>query len=382
MNKYWKLLIPLLFALAIALGFFQREINPYLAGKKTVYNFAPSDKSLSTYYKEASELAKKTSTDSSVSFLAVGDIMLSRNVAGQIQKSGNANLPFEKMAELLNPPTGGNDFNFGNLESPISPTSPVVGGHSLIFSAPLEYAQSLANYNFKILNLANNHALDQGLKGLKFTTNILDQLKIQHIGVGKNLEEAWQPAVFETNGIKLCFIGASYSSINDGGKATNNYVARIEDIDKLKANISKLKAQCDFIVATMHAGTEYVRNPNKSQIAFAHAAIDAGAGMVIGAHPHWVQTIEKYEGKYIFYSLGNFIFDQMWSQNTREGLTLKINLTKPITPNLQGPKIPAKLKSVELIPIIIDNYSTPRPATPEETKKILEKIGEKETILK
>ena len=78
----------------------------------------------------------------------------------------------------------------------------------------------------------------------------------------------------------------------------------------------------------MHAGTEYTRTPMPQQITFAHAAIDDGADIVIGAHPHWVQTIEKYKGKYIFYSLGNFIFDQAWSQETMEGLTLKITVSK------------------------------------------------------
>ena len=83
-----------------------------------------------------------------------------------------------------------------------------------------------------------------------------------------------------------------------------------------------------------------------------------------------------------FYSLGNFIFDQMWSQDTREGLVLKIQLTKTPTPSLQGTPVPAKLDSIELIPVIIDNYSTPRPTTETESKKILEKIDLKENILK
>ena len=132
----------------------------------------------------------------------------------------------------------------------------------------------------------------------------------------------------------------------------------------------------------MHAGTEYTHQPNKAQITFAHAAIDYGADMVIGHHPHWIQKIEKYNNKYIFYSLGNFIFDQMWSQETKEGLALKITLSKNLTPALQGPKTMAELDYIELLPVIIENFSTPRPATAEETKTILNKIGETNTILK
>ncbi len=409
-----KIFIGILFTLGLILGILQHNNDPYFGSTKTSYNFAASDKSLSTYFKQAEDLAKKTDTKANVSFLAVGDIMLSRNVAGEIQKAKNINLPYEKMAEILK----STDFNFGNFESPFYKISKnclaseavgIIGGHSLVFGSPCLYVKGLRDYNFQILNLANNHALDQGLVGLKFTTSLLSDpnVAIQHIGVGENLDDAWKPAIVEAKGMKICFIGASYSSINDGGKATNEYVARIEDAENLKSSILNLKSKCDFVVVTMHAGTEYVRKPNQAQITFAHAAIDAGADMIIGAHPHWVQTIERYapncpspihgEGgssaseeqeslkcgdpKYIFYSLGNFIFDQMWSQDTREGLTLKINLSKSIAPNLQGNHQPAKLESVELIPIIIDNYSTPRPATETESKKILEKIGEKEKIL-
>jgi poly-gamma-glutamate synthesis protein (capsule biosynthesis protein) len=208
----------------------------------------------------------------------------------------------------------------------------------------------------------------------------------------------------ETNGIKICFLGASYASSNNDGKTKNDYVTRVEDVDKLKSSILNLKSNCDFITVSMHAGTEYTRTPNQKQIDFAHSAIDFGADLVIGHHPHWIQTIEKYKNKYIFYSLGNFIFDQMWSEETKEGLVLKIQISKHQIPNnsslpplnlrggegaippataddLQGTRIPAKLDKIELIPVIIENYSTPRPANEEETKRILEKINQKEKLL-
>ena len=404
-----KIITGILLALSIGLGLFQHNRDPYLGSNKTSYNFIAADKSLESYYEEASKMANNSNSRTELSFLAVGDIMLSRNVATQIEKQKDVNYPFLAMGDILK----STDFNFGNLESPFYKTSKncltgeavgIIGGHSLIFGAPCLYVKGLRDYNFQILNLANNHALDQGLNGLKFTTSLLSDpnVAIQSTGVGENLKEAWKPTVVETKGIKICFIGASYASINDGGKAINNYVARIEDVENLKLSIENAKLLCDFTVATMHAGIEYVRKPNQAQIDFAHTAIDAGADMIIGSHSHWIQTIEKYNDKYIFYSLGNFIFDQMWSTETREGLTLKITLSKtgcspsPLargdalsasegqrgcTDNLQGNRQPAKLESVELIPIIIDNYSTPRPATEEEAKKILEKIDINETTL-
>lgn len=421
MAKYWKIILAILFALALALGFFQRQnLAKFSFGSRTtVTHFATqSADTLEGYYQKSLELIRGQNPTTSATFLAVGDINLSRNVAAAIQKSGNPNLPFENMADYLKSA----DFNFGNLESPFSSTSPIIGGHSLVFGAPADYINSLINYNFKILNLANNHAFDQGLKGLTFTKQYLETLGIRATGVGSSPDEAWAPAVIEQNGIKICFIGASYASINDGGKTENDYVARMDDKKNLKSSILNLKSACDFIIASMHAGTEYTRQPNSAQINFARAAIDAGADMVIGAHPHWVQTIEKYHNKYIFYSLGNFIFDQAFSQDVKEGLALKMTISKQgnchpegapategsLTPNnqpalrdssssdafglgmtnigtcgddLQGPRRPAKLESIELIPVIIEN-SQPRPATEKEAKKILQKINITNPLLK
>jgi len=381
MKISWKIILAILFTAAVALGLIQHNQEPYL-NKQSFYNAeSTSGGGLNYYYEKSKNLAGITDNTSTVTFLAVGDMMLSRNVAGTIQKNNDPLLPFRTMESILK----STNFNFGNLESPFTEKNPIIGGHSLVFGAPKEYVKGLVDYNFKILNLANNHGFDQGLKGLQFTNSWLDQNGIKHIGAGASLKEAWQPAIITANGLNICFIGASYSSINDGGKATNNFIARIEDVKNLKSSILNLKSKCDFIVATMHAGTEYVRNPNKSQIGFAHTAIEAGADMVIGAHPHWIQTMEQYQGKYIFYSLGNFIFDQEWSQDTKEGLTLKIQISKNKTSNpaapgaaqlddLQGNRVPAQLDSIELIPVIIENYSTPRPATEEESRRILEKI--------
>ena len=381
-KNYWKILLGLLFTLAAAWGIVQRNTDPYAGLSKRTDSLdspAAADKSLSQYHSEAAVLGRNAPTPRQASFIATGDIMLSRHVAEKIKAAGDPAAPFYQISSTLQSA----DFSFGNLESPIVYGPGTLGGNSLVFAASSSTLEGLARTKFKVLNLANNHALDQGIAGLESTAHFLDNLGIQHIGAGKDQAAAWQPAKVEINGITTCFIGASYASVNDGGKAKNNFVARMEDLDNLKAGISSLRPSCDFIVASMHAGTEYTRTPNQAQTAFAHAAIDAGADMVIGAHPHWVQSMEKYQGKYIFYSLGNFIFDQMWSQETREGLMLKINLSKAPADNsgLQGPKSAASLQSVELLPIIIDDYSTPRLADETESGRILKNMGAAEKIL-
>lgn len=299
-------------------------------------------------------------SETATTFLAVGDIMLSRDVAKQMSKNGNdPQLPFSNMKDILL----STDFNFGNLESPFSGTDAQdPNTMTFTFNAPTWAINGLSKYNFKMLNLANNHALNQGKAGLQFTRQYLKDNNLESIGSGENPDEAWEGRIVDMNGIKIGFIGATYAP-------NSSYLAQISDTTRLQQSITNMHSKSDYIVVTMHAGTEYERQPNKWQITFARAAIDAGADMVIGAHPHWIQPIEKYKEKYIFYSLGNFIFDQMWSQDTKEGLTAKITLQKKF--NSQE----TILQSIELMPIIIENYSTPRLADKTEAKLILEKIN-------
>lgn len=370
----------------------------YLSLSKRVSNFSGdplysgvSDGSLADYYNlSQQQLGDLSNLNTEVTFHAVGDIMLSRDVAGQILKNQkDAYWPFRNLEQELGWDV---DFNFGNLESPFSGTDNYFTDETLRFNAPTWTFSGLEQYNFKVLNLANNHILNQELAGLRYTRELLKQHQLTTVGAGENLDEAWRGGVFSIKGIRIGFIGASYAP-------NNQYVANIKDIKRLNSAVAELKSRSDFIVVTMHAGTEYVRQPNQSQIDFARAAIDAGADLVIGTHPHWIQTIEEYKGKQIFYSLGNFVFDQMWSQETKEGLMLKITVSKPglchpgLAPNsptplsrsdqinlvctteLQGTPKPATLKQVELIPVIIENYGQPRLANDQEKQNILNKIG-------
>lgn len=206
--------------------------------------------------------------------------------------------------------------------------------------------------NFAVLSLANNHALDQGDAGLATTQQLLSDIGIQYVGSGATLEDAWQPKIIEKNGIKIAFIGASYAAYNDNGTGTNPKIARMQNTKYLIAAVQKAKLEADFVVVTMHAGTEYTREPTKLQTSFSHAAIDAGADIVFGAHPHWTQGIESYQGKYIFYSLGNFVFDQEFSPETKNGLAVKVSLTKQ--------EFTTTINHITFHPILIENYGQPR----------------------
>lgn len=308
---------------------------------------------------------KKPARDNTLTILAVGDIMLSRGVAARIIENGSPLYPFQKMDAMLQ----GTDFNFGNLEGPMTGQPNIHQGH-LVFNAPINNVVGLIKNHF-VVNTANNHILDQGEQGLTATLNNLHFYKIPTIGTGNNLTEAWQPTFIKVKGEIIAFIGASYTAYNQRPKAKSQQVARIQQLENLAPEINYAKKYADFIVVTMHAGKEYTRNPNEEQIAFAHEAIKDGADIVIGAHPHWIQQIEQFHHKYIFYSLGNFIFDQDWSQNTREGLVLKLVLQKISTAE-NTHKL--KLSFIQLIPVTI-NHSVPSVATAAQSAKILEKIG-------
>jgi gamma-polyglutamate biosynthesis protein CapA len=330
----------------------------------------------------SSDTFKKVGTKAA--FLAVGDIMLSRGVAQRIRNANDPLLPFRRLETLLR----STDFNFGNLETPVSGKDQVLG-HEKIFNSRARDLTGLTEYNFKVVNLANNHAFDQGLAGLKSTRKYLEERGIAYLGAGDDLSQAWQPKILTANDLRVGFVGASYASYNDGGVQRHDYLARIEDVENLKKAIAQLKSQADFIIVTMHAGTEFVdkadarRKLDKAQIDFAHAAIDNGADLVIGAHPHWIQNLETYSGKYIFYSLGNFIFD-MFDPIANQGLVLKITLRgdKQISSSADdaAARFSTRIEQIECLPVIIESHSTPRLASPDEAAQILRRVNLPPTI--
>lgn len=287
-----------------------------------------------------------------------GDIMLSRNVAAKIYATNDFTLPFENIASEISKA----DIAFANLESPFGATGNHAKEGSLIFNADPQSVAGLATAGFDILSTANNHAFDQGKTGVDFTIQILEQNNILPLGTGLDCHTG---QIVNKNGIKFGFLGYSYTALNDGGKTTNPLVCDANNLKQIAKDIQIMKPEVDYLVVSTHMGVEYTRTPTQAGIAFAHNAIDAGADLVIGNHPHWVQTIEEYRGKWIFYAMGNLVFDQMWSRDTREGLTLLVTYDND----------KKEIQKIELKPVIIDNFCCPRWATEEETKSILKKIS-------
>lgn len=277
--------------------------------------------------------------------LATGDVIPARSVNYLMTKQNNFIFPFEKVAPVLK----SHDLLFINLETPLIHNCPVTV-EGMIFCGSQKVVQGLRAIQTNIVSLANNHSGNHGLEGLVSTEKLLGDNGIAVTGTGE--------AVIKTvRGKRFGFLG-----FNDIG-APENGIAWADEV-KIKNQISKLKNQTDFVIVTFHWGTEYKHDPDQKQIDLAHLAIDSGADLIIGNHPHWVQGVEQYKNKFITYAHGNLVFDQMWSEETREGVIGQYIF------NDTG------LKEVHFYPVIIDNYSTPRFTNEKEGVKILNDMKE------
>jgi len=303
---------------------------------------------------KARQIREKKAKQKKVSLVAVGDMMLSRRVGQEMVEREDYHYPFLQVKNYLSQA----DIGFGNLESPILPGRPVSSG-SFVFRADPEVAESLAWAGFDVLNLANNHILNHGADGLLKTFGYLQTNDLKYCGAANsNKSRLDQLAVIEKKGLKIGFLGYAYGP---------DYYAATEDASGMfllkselaSQDIKKAKKKVDFLVVSMHAGREYEHTSSIQQQKFARAAVEAGADLVIGHHPHVIQEVEEYQGKYIFYSLGNFVFDQMWSIATRQGLAVHFIITK------EG------LQEVDYLPVMIENYAQPRLAEKKEKQEIL-----------
>lgn len=294
-----------------------------------------------------------------------GDVMLSRVVNQKSTKYQDWTWPLKKIAST----TAAADLFIINLESPFTISgSHLVKTGSFSFKADPKSLAALTLAGVDVVALANNHTINQGRAGIADTQKILAEAGLAFSGAGLNENEARTPAIKEVNGLKIGFLSYAYPDDYSIANGSNFGLAGL-DISKMKADVQKLKPQVDLIAVIMHAGYEYTNQPNQQQKDFARQAIEASADLVIGHHPHWVQIIEIYQGKPILYSLGNLVFDQMWSKETQEGALAKVILEDKT------------IKAIEIIPIIIKDYGQAELADTKTSEAILKRMGLKSPTL-
>jgi poly-gamma-glutamate capsule biosynthesis protein CapA/YwtB (metallophosphatase superfamily) len=267
--------------------------------------------------------------------LCGGDVMLSRYVGARARRLSDPAAPLRDLAPLFSSA----DIAFVNLEAPFSDHGrPVEKG--MVFKAEPEMVEALRFAGIDVVSTANNHARDCGRYGVDFTVDWLAKNGISAVGTGHTAEQAHQGAVLERNGNRYGFLAYTYNQSNGNFADLDDRIAML-DPQRMAADVASLRTRADAVIVSMHAGVEYQKQPNAEQRRFAHAAIDAGASAVIGAHPHVTQPVESYREGVIFYSLGNLVFDQFQRQETQHGLIADLHFAG------------AKLSSYSTIPVDI-----------------------------
>jgi len=266
-------------------------------------------------------------------FLFFGDLMLDRHVGEIINRQGLDSLFSLAEAESF---FENYDLISANLEGAVTNEGQHYPPHNLYdFAFKPEIIKELKKYNINFFNLANNHLSDQGRIGIEETYRNLSQLGFYYSGcqdahlafttssesviLGEEMPildfNNCSDVVLEIKGERIVFLG--FSSV-------------YRDIDEQEVlnRIKDLKDNNDLVIVNVHFGQEYQERANDKQRSLARAMVEAGADLIIGHHPHVVQDYEVYQDKPIFYSLGNFIFDQYFSDKTQEGLAIEVNFKK------------------------------------------------------
>ena len=265
-----------------------------------------------------------TSRTSATSILFTGDILLDRGVRKVIEHHGIDYLFTRQMDSLFR----ASQVVVGNLECPATSIKAPVQKR-FIFRGEPEWLYALKKHGFTHLNLANNHSIDQGRKGLTDTKENILKAKLEPVGMGKNLQEAAQPTLLTSHPRKVWLIASlgmaleNFAYLPDrpcvNTERTQEIITRIRDI--------KQKDPQAVVIVSIHWGGEHTLKPVPSQRLDAHRLINAGADALICHHTHTLQTIEHYKGRDIYYSIGNFIFDQQKPLNSK-ACVVKVEVTK------------------------------------------------------
>jgi AmmeMemoRadiSam system protein B len=255
------------------------------------------------------------------SIILVGDIMLSRGIEKIMQEKNDYNFPFARISDFLH----SSNLVVGNLETPISNRGES-SGNLYSFRAEPRVVIGLKNAGFSVLSLANNHIFDYGKEALVDTLHHLKKAGIDYVGVGMNFSEAHQGVTKEINGTEIAFLSYTNLLLKNAAAKKNSPGISYLDPEQMVSDIVRAKKNADLVIVSFHFGQEYQTKHSLLQEQIAKKAIEAGACLVVGHHPHVVQEIEKYRNGYIAYSLGNFVFDQNFSPETRVGLVLKVEI--------------------------------------------------------
>ncbi len=320
---------------------------------------------------------------SAITISAVGDVMLGGLLSSDIERYKDVFLAGD-LRKYINA-----DIVFCNLEAPLCNLEGPPKRFKTLIHAKEESIIYLKNAGFNVVSLANNHTTDFGWSSLKRTMELLDEKNINHVGAGKDLDEARKPVVLKLRGLKIAFLAYCWAlpTIEEMPVAATKYSPGMApyDLNLISEDIRKLRNDVDYIIISLHWQDEFTHYPKPKVIAEARNVIDMGADVIIGHHPHVLQGYEEYHNGVIFYSLSNFLFSpwfvtnegrwinydgegeiRRWYPKCREGVILKCSLPQS-----------KKHISYELIPTIQEKIEPIVKLAPEKAKnKIMNKMQE------
>ncbi|MFD2699930.1 CapA family protein [Paenibacillus shunpengii] len=242
-----------------------------------------------------------------------GDVQFSGKVEELLEREG-FDYPYLHLGNLFK----NDDLTFINLETPVTTGGEAALGKSYVYKSSPKALEAMKEAGVDIVNLANNHILDQGQAGLADTLKYLKDYQINYVGAGLDRKTAYAPVYYEVKGMRIALLGftrvipeASWRAESGKPGVADAY----NSTDAVKA-IGQARKEADLVIVMSHWGEERQTMPNDIQTQLGHEFIDAGADLVIGGHPHVLQGLESYKGKWIAYSTGNFIFSRSTNEET------------------------------------------------------------------
>lgn len=293
---------------------------------------------------------------------AVGDIMLDGSAREIMDREGYDHA-FAATREWLS----NADIAIGNLEGPLTRRGTRAPDKQFLFrSPPAKVAEALSKAGFDVVALANNHTLDYGADGLTDTILALQEKKIQFSGAGNDISEARKATIVERNGLKVAFLSYSLTFPEEFWATKKRAGTAFGHRQHIEADVRAARAVADIVAVSFHWGQESKTELRPYQVGLGRAAINAGAQLVIGHHPHILQAVERYKDGVILYSLGNFAFGS-YSRKARHSAVAEIEFDRE------------KLVRVRMRPINVLNVDVlfqPTPLVGEQADVVIKELQE------
>lgn len=298
----------------------------------------------------------------------VGDIMLGRGVGDAAAESGDVSAPLRPTSARL----AAADLTLGNLESTLSEAGPPRQGDDS-FAADPRVVSGLRDAGFDVLSVANNHTGDYGPRALVETVRRVARSGIVPVGAGANRGQAWRAAVVDRAGLRFGVL--AFNAIGEtpraGAHRPGAASVRMQprtgplhagDLRTVTDGVERLARRVDVVIVVPHWGDQYTNQPVPDQRVVSRALVDAGADLVVGGHPHWVQGVSWRGGAFVAHSLGNFVFDMDFMRETQQGMILTAVFWAD------------ELKAVELVPVRIGPDFAPRVVHGDLAREILSRV--------